>query len=161
MRHLSKYVNFEIQEDSFLALLSDDGMSKKSVYRNLKALHDFVELLNDMMPIELAMGCSAALPFCAITNQLPQHSGTETVIAFASARNSHQCNFFQVMRNLRLYLLQYFEQTKTVFIFSDIWSPERFRESQSELLFYGEKGVRIYGGLISAKQFVGVRLPYL
>ena len=160
MRHLSKYVNFEIQEDSFLTLLSDDGMSKKSAYRNLRALHDFVELLNDM-PIELATDCSATLPLCVITNRLPQRCGTETVIAFASARNSHHCNFFQVMRNLRLYLLQYFEQTKTVFIFSDIWAPERFRESQSELLFYGEKGVRIYGGLISAKQLVGVRLPYL
>jgi len=160
MRHLSEYVNYEIQEDSFLKLLSDDGMPKKSAYRNLKALHDFVELLNDM-PIELATDCSTTLPFCVIANRLPQRCGTETVIAFASSRNSHHCNFFQVMRNLRLYLLKYMEQTKTVFIFSDIWAPERFRESQSELIFYGEKGVRIYGGLISAKQLVGVRLPYL
>ena len=77
-------------------MLSDDGMSKKSAYRNLKALHDFVELF-ERYAVRIGYSTAALALFCVITNRLPQRSGTETVIAFASARNSHHCNFFQVM----------------------------------------------------------------
>ena len=152
-----------MDDREFRAVLEGEGLSKTSTERTMRVLRHFLGMLNEM-PEEFTSGHNEMGSSSDCYNIIPNDAAsgicTDIVVTLASTRGHRLHRFTSVMRDLRSHLIECSHSTELVLIITDVWDPQKFRESEADLKSHIRKGVKFVPGLIAGDRLIPLPLPF-